>query len=329
MQSQPEQYPAVDFAKFMLAFVIIGIHTTVFAQFKWLDMGFDVFSRIAVPFFFAASGFFFFKKPVTRPNCARFAKRILILYLIYSVIFLTISSCMQSGFDSDIVFRTLISGYRHLWFLHALLIGMMLAACLIHFIKKTWIVYLIAALFLIFRYFMTTMWPLLASVNALIPIHDFCGDHLVLGFWNALFYAFPFIAVGHKLATARHQLSRIGCIAAILGAFTLLGAETYISSAILHTDSRILYLACVPLVYFSFQLCQQIAWPGNSGVSLFFRKTSTMIYCIHPAFILLMMDRISQGLVMFAIVSLCAFAFAIFVYWGTHYRWGRWMRYLL
>ena len=327
MQHQTQSYPAIDLAKFLFAFVIVGIHTTVFCQFKWLDMGFDVFSRVAVPFFFAASGFFFFNKPVSGPNCARFAKRLLILYLIYSAIFVLIRSILKSEFDSEGIFLTMVSGIRHLWFLHALLFGTMIAAILVRFIKKPWIVYLITALCLVFRWCTATMWPLFAHIDFLAPLHGSQQEAAFIGLWNALCFALPMVLVGHRLSQSEPKFSMFGNLIAVFLSFMLLGAETYISSAILHTDSRTIYLSCVPLAFFAMRLCQQIQHPKDLAVSLFMRKTSTLIYCIHPAFILTPGAYIAPGIARFAVVSLCALAFGILVYWGSKQRHGGWLRY--
>lgn len=328
MNTQLKQYPCIDLAKFLLAFVIVGIHTTVFCQFKWLDMGFDVFSRVAVPFFFTASGFFYFRKPITRSNCAKFTKRILILYLIYSAIFIVIRSLLNGQFDLEGLTITLERGIRHLWFLHALLLSTLLATVLMWCIKKAWIVYIIAALCLVIRWSTTTMWPLFADFEFLTPIHMLMQNRLCIGLWNALCFAFPMITIGHWIAQSESNHSKKYNIIATILSFLLLGSETYVSSAILHTDSRIIYLSFVPFVYFAMRLCQQIQWPQNTAATQFMRKTSTLIYCIHPAFILTLGAYVAPGLGQFAVVSVCALLFGILVYLGSRYRLGWWLKYL-
>ena len=125
MNDKIQIYPTVDLVKFLMAFVIIGIHSQIFVQYRWLDMGFDVFSRIAVPFFFTASAFFFFQKPTTRSQCAKFTKRILILLIVYSFLFIGACTLLSGTFDPQFLWISLFSGVRHLWFLHALLFGML------------------------------------------------------------------------------------------------------------------------------------------------------------------------------------------------------------
>ena len=75
VQSEPRYYGAVDWARFVAAMVIVGIHTEVFCQISLLDMGFGVISRLAVPLFFIISAFFFFSKPLTKIRIKHTIKR--------------------------------------------------------------------------------------------------------------------------------------------------------------------------------------------------------------------------------------------------------------
>ena len=84
-------YPCIDLAKFIFAFIIIGIHTSVFADYDLLDKLFAFITRFAVPFFFTASGFLYFQKPVTRTRWLHYIKRIGILYIIFSLLYFPIA----------------------------------------------------------------------------------------------------------------------------------------------------------------------------------------------------------------------------------------------
>ena len=59
-----KQYKSLDFAKFVCAILIIVLHTDPFSSYsKLLTFGFrNIVTVIAVPFFFATSGFLAFKK---------------------------------------------------------------------------------------------------------------------------------------------------------------------------------------------------------------------------------------------------------------------------
>ena len=330
----PDKYPifpAVDLVKFLMAFVIIGIHSQIFVQFKWLDIGFNVFSRIAVPFFFTASAFFFFQKPTTRAQCTKFTKRILILFILYSILFIGVATLVSGTFAPDMLWITLFSGVRHLWFLHALLFGMLFMALLDHCIKRRWIIYAIAALCLIFRCTLSTIYVLYDNIPPLVAIHDFFALLPCIGIWNALFYAFPFIAVGHAIKKTDYRYTLRTNLIGMAISFAILCIETFVCTRIIHSESHVLFLACIPLIYFIFSACLQIPYhrqTQNSAPTLFLRKSSTVIYCIQSMFIIYFVQYFSYGLSLFAVVSVCSAMFAMMVIWGSKTQYGHWLKYL-
>lgn len=133
-------YSNIDLLKFFFSFFIIMIHTSLFADVNTtVDYIFvNIITRIAVPFFFLSSGFFFAKsfeynkqKKVagTKTNFKRLRKiewRIILLYAVWSFIYLFIALPVNYGGWSiknivDYFITSVVRcSYYHLWYVYAL-----------------------------------------------------------------------------------------------------------------------------------------------------------------------------------------------------------------
>ena len=78
-----EIYSSIDFSKFVAALLVVAIHTHPFSGMD-ADYYFTSLCRIAVPFFFVTTSFFFFRK--ANPNIKAYTKRLLILYGLWFII---------------------------------------------------------------------------------------------------------------------------------------------------------------------------------------------------------------------------------------------------
>lgn len=75
----------IDIMKFLMAILVVGIHTSPFSFKIWLDRGFGIITRLCVPFFFATSAYYFFLR---ERSLKSYLLRILELYVIWSLIYL-------------------------------------------------------------------------------------------------------------------------------------------------------------------------------------------------------------------------------------------------
>lgn len=88
-----KRYVSLDIAKFICAWLIIILHTAPLASYsKMLSFGIRmIITVVAVPFFFASSGFLFFSKYNALTGVERkkylldYVKRIAIMYLIWAL----------------------------------------------------------------------------------------------------------------------------------------------------------------------------------------------------------------------------------------------------
>ncbi|WP_409932557.1 acyltransferase family protein [Xanthocytophaga flavus] len=132
-------YNGIDLMKFLAAFLVISIHTRPFYDIHPV-LGFlfeNIITRVAVPFFFISSGFLFFTKVLETSSVSEqrkllvgFLKRILVLYLLWTLIYLPYDLYFIYKKQHDLV-ATLLSylqrlllwgSHFHLWYLLSLMV---------------------------------------------------------------------------------------------------------------------------------------------------------------------------------------------------------------
>ena len=186
---------AIDIAKLILAFLVIGIHTEPFGFSFLLDKGFAVLTRICVPFFFVTSSFFVFSK---RNDPIKYITRLLILYCVWSFIYLPfdLSTLKQtSTWDTLLLFYW--NGNNHaLWYLWGSIIGFLITYLLSKHLKPNTIL-IIGIIFLTIGCIKSTYATMLERIFS-IHISDPLGSR------NGLFYAFPYYSLGLFIAKKRY-----------------------------------------------------------------------------------------------------------------------------
>ena len=98
-RSQSATYNAIDLIKFLMALCVVAIHTSVIKEPAILEYStaLDIFTRMAVPFFFMSSSFFLFRKTKDIPlrekrdRINRYIRRMIRLYVIWSAIYFPIA----------------------------------------------------------------------------------------------------------------------------------------------------------------------------------------------------------------------------------------------
>jgi len=116
----------LDWLKLVLALMVVGIHYGDFLpvnQFIVLMLDNGIF-RIAVPIFFIFNGYFIYNA-IQKGNELNYIKRILYLYIFWSLIylfyFLTLEHRSVGAFFSNLIF-----GFNHLWYLPAVIMASLL-----------------------------------------------------------------------------------------------------------------------------------------------------------------------------------------------------------
>lgn len=130
-RNSEQENSTIDIVKFLMAILVVGIHTSPFSFNIWLDRGFGIITRLCVPFFFATSAYYFFLR---ERSLKSYLLRILELYVIWSLIYLPFNiSGLQQMDTFSIAKRYLWDGNEHaLWYL----CGTVIATLIVYLLQK-------------------------------------------------------------------------------------------------------------------------------------------------------------------------------------------------
>lgn len=303
VSAKRKEYVNLDIAKFVCSLLIVFIHTSPFAEMSTIvDFYFkDVVARVAVPLYFAMSGFLFFRKldyqdgkiknsPENLRHLMKCVTRNLTVYLTWSVIYYaaSIPEWYYSGWwgiyvIKDCVVKLFFTGsYYHLWYLLALIYAIPLLYILLCFIsiRKIWLVagllWICECLIYSYTWIGTDRIELITMILQRAPI-----------LFDTLFRGIPLLAVGavcgNKMdKNRRHQKEKI------LVSFVLCVLEASLLFFLSPNTSNYSYLFTTPLVAcFGIQILtgnKQIQISAENARRL--RNMSLTVYCIHPLVII-------------------------------------------
>ena len=294
--ARKKNYGAIDIAKYVSALLVVCIHTFPFYELSiqlntyWIQ----TVCRLAVPFFFVCSGFFFFRKwnretPETNHEAlVHYEKRLLKIYLIWTVIYLpyTIWDYTKVGFRFYHIFAyirdLLLNGsYYHLWFLPALMLATYIVSRLYqskgmkHVLITSFVLYFIGYLLNVYQ----AVWESIPYVSFLFSFFT----KILVTSRNGIFFGPMFVAIGlllSKTPRLKHRACLIAWIISFVGLFV--EVSLYQRLGILR-DLSSMYLMLIPAVYFMMNtlLTAEIEYKDRYRV---FRNESLLIYTSHILF---------------------------------------------
>ena len=272
-------YRFIDIFKIFCSFLIVGIHSEPFAEFGILDSAFGMLTRIAVPFFFVSSSFFLFKKEFSWKRIGNYCKRMLMLYVVYSIIYVIYELASGQFIIYSFLIKFFISGYQHLWFLHQSVFAVLVISAIIRLTKKPWLLYTIAIVCFCIGVLILTYYPLTKSIPIVEQYrHSFVYEIIFERSW--IFYAMTYMALGYYFAK-NGFLKKSFSIFGIVISYLLLASQIQLKS-----DMKTLTL----------------------------RKLSTLIYCIHLLVIYLLgYLHLPLHLILFIAVSVISLLYGIIV----------------
>ena len=139
-------YNSIDVAKLVSAFFVAAIHANPFSGFS-STIAISLFARMAVPFFFMVSAFFFFRAGCDEEKLTAYLKRLGRLYLIWFIVGLPViikRSFLdhEGGFGADllVLIRNFFLGstFRGSWFVMALMIAIPLVYAISKRLSTRW-----------------------------------------------------------------------------------------------------------------------------------------------------------------------------------------------
>lgn len=214
-----DKYELIDIMKFICAIFVVGIHAGIMSDkdsvFEWQFL--NVVFRLAVPFFFIASGFLFGKKYLKnknklKENSINQIKRLIIPFIFWSLVLLPWVITQEIRFTGNIllfIYRilrlNLFNGY-HIWFVLALAV----AICMEYiFLKKNKVKYAIILSIILYMialcgnsyYFLIKGTPIQPIIDFIIRIFTMVR--------NGIFVGFPLFTVGIVVSFYENKIYKI------------------------------------------------------------------------------------------------------------------------
>ena len=287
-----KKYNSIDIVKFIAALLVIMIHiplvddshNIIFYYFKLFTS--HSISRIAVPFFFICSGFFLYKKTVNvfslKPS-KKYLKRILFLYLFWSLIYL-ISDIKELINDpasllTHIQKFILVTDTRYLWYLHGLIIAVVLTSLLLYLKVKPRKILFISSLFYIVGLLGSSYYGILfKNIEEFILIKWYYN--VFESTRNGLFFGFFFVSLGMNIAYKDINLSKNKTTIFLVISLILLLFETFMISYFEISNMYDIQIFLIPTTLFMFLLVKNIDVKDGVIVNNL-RSISTLMYLSH------------------------------------------------
>jgi surface polysaccharide O-acyltransferase-like enzyme len=277
-----ERNKLLDILKVVAAIFVICSHChTFYDQSVFLyQITSNGFLRLAVPFFFTINGYFIFDT-FEKKKIYSWSKKVLLMYVVWMIIY------SFYWFNIDKIFtistlKTLITGFSHLWYLIALLMGVII----LFILRKLSTSKLIAISLLALTCGLIIQYIGYIFINSENNYLNKIALHSILH-RNFLFFAFPMLTAGYLLRR-ENILTRVNKKTAIrlfiLG-FILLYLEVYISYYFFSTDFihnlRFTFIILGPVLFI---LANKYTFKIKLE-SKFISQYATLIYLVHPLFI--------------------------------------------
>lgn len=257
--------PALDLTRVAMAVLVVALHGQFLKDLDWTAKFVlsDVLSRLAVPWFFVVSGRYF--RAETKDALIGWGRRLLVLFAIWMVVYLPFYVYSLSVRK---VLSYALAGYRHLWFLIA-----MVEAGLILFVVRRWKasrkIVLASGLFL------TGMG--IQHYQIVYAMDNFNA------YRNCFFVGLPFMLIGSSLPELNlKQFSAKEVGGALCVAVVALIAEASLVQFYFDRtqDLYVALFVCCPLL---FVFCEKM----DGRRSIIAAQISTAVYLVHPLFLTL------------------------------------------
>ena len=315
-QTDKATFWAFDVLKMLLAVIVLLRH--VAQSFSEADSLYhtivvNIISPIAVPVFFAISGFLLFYKPVTKERLLHQIKRVLILYIGWTIIYMPLSlwgilRSEQSAIKEilEYVQNFLFSGSNyHLWFLPSLAFSLFMVAMLDKYLKPIWQAVVLLILFVLGAA-LENFEPWLPG--SLLQIYKmYCAVFLTTR--NGLFYGAIFVWIGKSFAQNHGAgcktdgkkygiglLIAIACMA-LEGLLVSRSRETMVVNMLFSQVMVVFALMGWLIPTTAAKQCKY-----NTAV---WRKASTIVFCVHPILIFGLNVAGKLGIQLSAVTASC------------------------
>lgn len=207
---EKQEWHAIDFCKFICAIMVVAIHCPPLDDFSTI-LSFvlkNIFCRVAVPFFFIAAGFFFKNKINQRKKAVGYVSRLLILYIIYTIIYMPLAWKLGWMNDLKTYIRKsiMIRSYIHLWFFVALIMAVILLYFFVNQLRMTdkILVFVAVILYII---------GVIGNAYVTILPSDIQNNVWISAYYkyfettrNGIFFGFPLVSIGYLIGKNKNKI---------------------------------------------------------------------------------------------------------------------------
>ena len=308
MQEEPEKnnmsftnYNAIDLARFICAIMVVSIHVVPFGL---NDSGICVllnngiknyFARIAVPFFFVASGFFLYRKSgyndfsieVTK----KYVLKLLRLYIIWSIIYFPLKiedivyneSGIVHGVLSYVRHIIFTGSYDQLWYLPATIFAVILISFLISKKINIETIIIIAIFFYTLGLLAQSWFGIITPLKTLTPLLWVLLkliQKVIVTTRDGLFEGFLFVGIGGIIAYKGFRITRSKALFGFIISYILMFFEFAFVTYFSISREYDMFIFLVPLTYFAFGLVINLQLPSKEIYNTL-RILSSLIFYIH------------------------------------------------
>lgn len=286
------EYIAVDYFKFFCSLLVVTMHLNPLRDVNPTLSMFvnNCFCRIAVPFFFLASGFFISNKITNKNNALAYLKRLIKLYLIYTIIYIpqkliTLHYSGEPFWPSVLLFMRkffFYGSYAQLWYVTALIVA---AALIYLFLNKlnlkpktvliiTAVLHIIGILISSYR----EIFDSIPFIKSTIDLYYKIFFNIENGIFFGLFYTFAGVYIGMN----KDRIKKRKYYLYTLFGLVLMPVETYLTYTYLgNTSMRVFFSTAITsvLIFLAVAFTNIPKRFAHSGV--YFRRLSALIYFWH------------------------------------------------
>ena len=315
------EFAMIDICKFIMAFVVIAIHTNpvVNCTDHLVVRGVVIIEEWAVPFFFIASGFFLFYNKeyydsLQKQRIDKYLKKIIVLYCVWTLLSfpLTLYGYIQSdnsliecvfSYIKYFLFVGKLYNSYHLWYLLALIYAVAMIRFMLKRKCKMGQMVIVSVLLYSINEFLQYIINHLQNSSSMMykvaALYQYVFNN------GGVFTGMIYVVIGMVIAKHRKYLNRWICISAIV----ILNILKLYCNPIVVDYLEIIETTLVFMVIISIEIKDNMKYK-------FLRKASTIIYLSHLIWysvytFIIIKEPNKLGLDSFAVTSILSFVNAV------------------
>lgn len=325
-------YNSIDVAKWVGALFVAAIHANPFSGVE-STIAISLFARMAVPFFFMVSAFFFFRTGYDGEKLKSYLQRLGRLYLIWFIVGLPVVIKRsfidhEGGFGADLLLLIrnffLGSTFRGSWFVMALMIAIPTVYYISKRLSTGWVIGIGALCYIPVT--------LLSNYNAYLSAGVQQAYAWVVDIFGPLQFTFlvaiVFCGIGKYLSEKQDAIERIPrWLIDVALLLSIGGAALEVLCHTAYSDDTYFMLVPVTMLLLLFVLRHEVRWKVNYS---FIRNQSTVTYFAHFTFINFLDDILGLEMhtwLFYVLVVTSCFFLTIVMRWISGKKYFGWVKY--